>query len=54
LHTVQDILVHDQLSILAHLDFEPVHRSWSRSLEIHPALVITASMTRTLEFVLGR
>jgi hypothetical protein len=54
LHTVQDVFVHNQLAILANFDFESVHRSWSWSLKIHPALVITASMTRALEFILSR
>jgi len=54
LHTVQDVFVHNQLPILANLDFEPVHRPRSGPLKIHTAFVITASMARTLEFILCR
>ena len=54
LHAVQNVLVHDQLAVLANLNFKSVHRSRSGPFEIHPAFVITAPMTRALKFVLGR
>src|SRR5262249_17835367 len=32
----------------------PVHRPWRRSFKIHAFIVVTASVARTLEFVLAR
>jgi len=53
-HFVEDAFIHHELAILGYFNFESVHGPGSRPLEIHTALVIAASMARTLEFILCR
>src|ERR1044071_396061 len=54
LHLVNNAFVDDQLTVFGDVDFEAVHRSWSRPFEVEAALVIAAAMAGTFELLFGR